>query len=611
MDSELKSIFLKLGEVNKENQNNFYDMSSFDLFGLDSAFSSVRDFVDVYKEKNYSIFNRGSCSWRSFIKADCLELLILTMCSDDNSFRKFIDEILDISSSNVNDDDFFDIDYVIDYLNDLTFSKEKIASWYIKLLEKNNVGMQTSRIFNDPINVNLFSKEQLEIIKKYKKKMSVLAMREYEKFINLSSEDIEFEDVNEKLLFDYMIVNFENEDNDLKEKREKVIEKIVNNIFYASNLQKEFVVRMAAFEKCKKNNLPLVNIVFSDDIDALGSYFSKSNIIDVYDNRLRNINNMKELTKMIDVIEHEVEHYLQSVEFYNGSFSLPAYSLAVNDCLNDYLNLGEYNDYRNNYNYREIEKYARINGLNDACAFISKYYNGDLIFLNEYRENAQFKELQYDSLGYHLDGDNNFESRGFYNIKTMCELFSKEPAILNRYPILKKFFSSNGRLKEWTELSRDYLSLKEDEKVIYSDVCDYLFSNSYLFSNVSFDMAESEDVKLGFISMLKDDLSRKINQLFLIGKKIDKINTNDVKGMDEKKYCYDVFDKYVDSINMEYKFLIDNSLNLDSSSYVENIEDKIRLVLESNFTMYPESKKKLESICNYQKNEVIEDFKKL
>ena len=64
--------------------------------------------------------------------------------------------------------------------------------------------------------------------------------------------------------------------------------------------------------------------------------------------------------------------------------------------------------------------------------------------------------------------------------------------------------------------------------------------------------------------------------------------------MDEKKYCYDVFDKYLDSISMEYKFLVDNSFDLDISSYLEKINSDFKTILDSNFTMYSDSKRKLE-----------------
>lgn len=619
MDNELKSIFLKLNH--RENKKDFYDVFSFDFFGLDGVFDSIRDFVYLYKERNYAIHNRNQSSWRSFLKVDCVELIVLLACSPDNDLEKFIEEIsidrLKFVKDDEDDDlmyevnDFFNINSIVEYLENLNFSKEKIASWYMKLLEKNNTGMQTSRIFNDSRNVNLFSLEQLNEIAKYKKKMARNAMKEYKDFMRIPLSDIEIEDVNEKLLFDYMILNFDNDDEELRKKREKIIEKIVNDVFYASNLQKEFVVRIAALEKCKRNNLPFVNIIFSDDVNAYGSYFSSSNIIDFYDNRLRNASNIKELTKLIDTIEHEVEHYLQHIERYNGVFSLPSYCCTVDNCLNDYLNLHEYDDYSNNYNYREIEKYARVNGTKDACDFISKYYKGDLSFLVEYKENAEFKELQFDSLGYHLDCNNNFESRGIYNIKIMCEYFLRAPNLLGQYPILKKFFSNNGTLKDWQELSKDYFYLKEDEKIIYSDVIDYMFSRVNFLSEVLLEQIKTEDIKGGFISMLKDDLTRKVNQLFLIGRKIDNINTNSVKGMDEKKYCYDVFDKYLDSISMEYKFLVDNLFDLDISSYLEKINSDFKTILDSNFTMYSDSKRKLEEICNYNQNINIDENRKL
>lgn len=626
MYSDLKALFIRLV---RENPN---------FESPERVYSSFSDFVEMYKIKSRATMERLGSSLEDFLEIDCLEECILLRCDSKNKMDEFIEEM---NSEKVHynpseEDDYCDgvysdvdcrnLEDVIENFPNVSFPKEQIAELYIKLLHKNPTFFQSSRVFNDPRMEKLFSEKQLAFIAKYKKKFREVALEHCDTFLSVDEDEFTsaLDSYEEKRMFDYMVLHFDDSDPDICDRIESVVVKIINNIKYSSDLQKEFVLRYAAYQKCKEHGLPMPNLIFFDRYDGLGAHYSKSNIIHIYDARLRRADSIEKFVGLVGTVCHEVEHYLQDYDMANGRFSLAGYSSSVDYCLTDYLDGDEYSDYQNNYRFREVEQYARVNGVKDASNFLRKYYKGDLSFLDDYEQKSILDDSEIESLGYHLDANNNLSSRSSFNVATMIKVFSKAPEILSYYPILQRFFDEYGHLKDWKTLALDYYNASEKDRLVYRDVSEYMFSDPEFLTSVSMELLTSDEAKCGFVSMIQDDLNRKKDKLFLICKKIENMRTDNLKSMDIKKYCYDITDHYLEDLELGYNFL---SSNIDSmkdvvlpngevlsdftTDFFAKLNSELLELSNSNFTMYASSSEKLDRIVNHADKSEVESKPKM
>lgn len=626
MYSDLKALFIRLVRENPHFES------------PERVYSSFSDFVEMYKIKSKASIERIGSSLEDFLDVDCLEECILLRCDSKSKMDEFIEEMnsekvhynsseeTDFCDGVYSDVDCRNLEDVIDNFPNVSFPKEEIAELYIKLLHKNPTFFQNSRVFNDPRMEKLFSEKQLAFIAKYKKKFREVAFEHCDTFLSVDEDEFTsaLDNYEEKRMFDYMALHFEDSDPEISKRIESVVTKIINNIKYSSDLQKEFVLKYAAYQKCREHGIPMPNLLFLDRCDGLGAHYFKSNFIHIYDARLRRADSIKKFFSVISTVCHEVEHYLQDYDMANGRFSLAGYSSSVDYCLTDYLDDDEYSDYRNNYKFREVEQYAMTNGVKDASNFLRKYYNGDLSFLDDYEQKSILDDSEIESFGYHLDANNNFSSRSKFNVATMVKVFSKAPEILNYYPILQRFFDKDGNLKDWKTLALDYYNSSEKERLVYRDISEYMFSNPEFLNSVSMELLTSDEAKRGFISMIQDDLNRKKDKLFLICKKVENMSTDNLKSMDVKKYCYDITDHYLEDLELEYNFLSSNvdsmkeimlpngeSLGDYTTTFLTKLNSELAELSNSNFTMYASSSEKLDRLVNYSTNSVIENKPKL
>ena len=617
MYSELKALLMALSS------------GKYDFQNPESVYNSFDELLNLYKDRSSASLGREGATIDDFLKVDFLEECILMRCDSSDKIKEFLDEVnkYDLSYDANLEEELgsslvykTDGDFLYDFLSGFSkveFPKEKLAKLYIKLLVKNPTFFQKSKIFNDPRMNLFFDAEQLAIIEKYKSKFSSLAFSLAERFFECENDEFDYlEEYEEKRMLDFFELNFNTDDPKIIEKREKIVSKIMHDITHASNLQKEFVLRYAAFLKCRENNLPMVNLVFTDESDVLGTHYSKGNIIAVYrELAVNRANTPEKFTNSLNTICHEVEHYLQDRDMYEGNFTLPGYASTVDRFLNDYYS----NDYRKNYVYREVEQYARINGMRDAGQFVRKYYDGSLTFLDEMEGKVNSNESEIESLGFHLDDYGYLESRGIVNVRTMVEVFSKNPKLLDAYPILKRFFDSNGALKDLSVLTIDYINCSENERLVYRDICEYLFSEQAFLNNTSLEMLSDDIAKVGLVTMIQDDLTRKKDKIFLICDFLEKLNSGSLRAMDIKKYCYDIIDHYVRQIEYGYSYLLENrnSMNNIYSNNGESILDDVNKFLSefdeslvklatSDFSVYGATLARLNNVVNKNYLEEVE-----
>ena len=609
MYSELKALLMVLSS------------GKYDFQNPESVYNSFDELLNLYKDKSSASLGREGATIDDFLKVDFLEECILMRCDSPDKIKEFIEEVnkYNLSYDTVFEEEFgnsivykTDGAFLYGFLSEFSkvdFPKEKLAKLYIKLLVKNPTFFQKSKIFNDPRMKLFFDEEQLAIIEKYKAKFASLAFSLADRFFECENDEFDYlEEYEEKRMLDYFELNFNIDDPRIIEKREKIVAKIMHDITHASNLQKEFVLRYAAFLKCREYNLPMVNLVFTDESDVLGTHYSKGNIIAVYrEIAVNRANTPEKFTRALNTVCHEVEHYLQDRDMFEGNFTLPGYASTVDRFLNDYYN----NDYGKNYVYREVEQYARVNGMRDAGKFVRKYYDGNLTFLDEMERKVNLNESEVESLGFHLDEHGYMESRGIVNVRAMTEVFSKSPQLLEAYPILKRFFDNNGVLKELSVLATDYVNSTEEERLVYRDFCEYLFSEQEFLNNASLEVLSDDNAKIGLLTMIQDDLERKKEKVFLICGFLENLNTGSLRAMDIKKYCYDIIDHYVRQMEYGYSYLLENRNSMnnicsndgrmvldDVNKFLSDFDESLVKLATSDFSMYDATSDRLNNVIN-------------
>ncbi|MBO5376603.1 MAG: hypothetical protein J6A52_07135 [Bacilli bacterium] len=608
MYSDLKSMLLVLNIDRIENKGIFY--------GTDDAYDSLEEFLEIYRERSVGLAQKRSVSLSEYMLSQYLEEGILLKCMGDEAVAEYFDEVDhrdDFVLGRVDGPIDPDMFYVSNRYLKRELPKEKLAKWYIELLKKNPVLMQTSIIFNDPRMNRFFSVEQLEVIASYKEKIKSNAFSFYNVFMKyLNHEIIEIPESRERLMLDYFSLHFDDNDPDVQIKIENLVTAIVNNINDASIYQKEFVLKFVAFDKCKKNNVVMPHINFvSLDFGIGGEHVDNTSIINVSCDQVKYADSIKKFFEVVESINHECEHYLQNLEANNKTNSYRTYVYIIDAVLSSYSSV----DYDDNYFLREVEQEARKHGVLDTVSFMKKYYKKDSSFIDKIAKKKMENYSDFQSYEYHLDRNGMLESRSIINISALRDVVSKAPHLVSEYPLLNKIFNIDGSMKSVEEFALSYYDANLEERRIMSDALEYICSSPKLLSNISLEQFTSDKAKIGFVTMITDDFEKKKERVFLVNEKINDTNGDSLASYDRKKFLYGIADDCADSLLRDYNFLakslnsmellmVQNGEPLSSimSNYLNVSLNKLSSILSDNSSFYPETKTKLNNLVSTRGN---------
>lgn len=608
MYSDLKSMLLVLNIDRIENKGIFY--------GTDDAYDSLEEFLEIYRERSVGLAQKRSVSLSEYMLSQYLEEGILLKCMGDDAVAEYFDEVDhrdDFVLGRVDGPIDPDMFYVSNRYLKKELPKEKLAKWYIELLKKNPVLMQTSIIFNDPRMNRFFSEEQLEVIASYKEKIKSNAFSFYNVFMRyLNHEIIEIPESRERLMLDYFSLHFDDNDPDVQVKIENLVTAIVNNINDASIYQKEFVLKFVAFDKCKKNNVVMPHINFvSLDFGIGGEHVDNTSIINVSCDQVKYADSIKKFFEVVESINHECEHYLQNLDANNKTNSYRTYVYIIDAVLSSYSSV----DYDDNYFLREVEQEARIHGVLDTVSFMKKYYKKDSSFIDKIAKKKMENYSDFQSYEYHLDRNGMLESRSIINISALRDVVSKAPHLVSEYPLLNKIFNIDGSMKSVEEFALSYYDANLEERRIMSDALEYICSSPKLLSNISLEQFTSDKAKIGFVTMITDDFEKKKERVFLVNEKINDTNGDSLASYDRKKFLYGIADDCADSLLRDYNFLakslnsmellmVQNGEPLSSimSNYLNVSLNKLSSILSDNSSFYPETKTKLNNLVSTRGN---------
>ena len=201
-----------------------------------------------------------------------------------------------------------------------------------------------------------------------------------------------------------------------------------------------------------------------------------------------------------------------------------------------------------------------------------------------------------------MDYVGKIESRGQFNIKALIDVVSKKPKVLEKYPIFKKFFNNDGTMKTIEILAKDYHASSDEEKLIYSDLIEYLFTSTKLLSSLDLSLFSDDLSKIGFLEMLKFDVEKKLNKLVFVSENLNNLPNNSSLCMDVKKFYYEIADLYSSSVEDEYVFLenvtgtfVDT---LELKEFLEESREKIKSISNGDLFLYSGTSERLNRIVS-------------
>lgn len=187
-----------------------------------------------------------------------------------------------------------------------------------------------------------------------------------------------------------------------------------------------------------------------------------------------------EIERLLFVASHECEHYFQHFDCKNGILNLKSYYMVIREITGNSKN----DEYSKNYNYKQIENQANINGWGFVGTFLAQYGYGNGEKKGRFR--AWLQASARDSISFQKKDKSMIIED--YNISTLIDECYKHPSYIDKYPILKRFFESEktskrkGCLKDVSVLIDDYNKLprnmqaSHEEQQIYREFFYYLFN---------------------------------------------------------------------------------------------------------------------------------------
>ena len=179
------------------------------------------------------------------------------------------------------------------------------------------------------------------------------------------------------------------------------------------------------------------------------------------------------LSKLLECVCHETEHAIQDYKSKNNPNSVVGYEFAVYNLLFRHYKTEEYNPYKDNYRYSDIEKDAEIKGYQYASSI---YYQ-----LGHPEKAKELKDIKRNSFNirafeyeYIKDENGYLVPKETYNVTHMNAIMQKHPEYIMEYPVLKQTYHKDGTVKSFEEmLATDIKANDSDYYRIYADYLTY------------------------------------------------------------------------------------------------------------------------------------------
>ena len=440
-----------------------------------------------------------------------------------NSFENRKNSFKNPALMNARDELTIDIfeNEVIKLLEKNPHTKEEIQTLYdVKNLYTSFLGKSPeilieSRLIKSPYSEILFF-DNKEMIVRYKNKLNKTAGDGYKKFIKgetlTKQESLYF--------FKYLSARLEDANERFSNIFKNTVKKILESEEDVDIFGKEFLIKFAAHEKCKKLGLevPPIYITTKDLYHQKpptfnGVYYGLGTISINYQLLNKNGNEqycefgVKNKTKWIQTIHHELQHYKQDKSLRGNEFNLSAWNYIISNILSVYLSDENYDEYMTNYKFRGMEREANAVGWRETAEFLNTYSPN---FDKEVKA-AKYMAVQtkrVEKYGINKEkNDQNFIRLVVtekYTFENLSRIIKDNPYLLDTYRILRLFFDQNG-LKDFKTIIREFSKQKGNAINIinfYKEIFSYYLIKTNLFDVNLRDLTDKE--KLDFYGMVSE-----------------------------------------------------------------------------------------------------------
>ena len=389
------------------------------------------------------------------------------------------------------------------------------------------------------------------------------------------------------LLFRYLTANINDNFDLFSNVFKNTIKKILELNGNVSIYGKEFLMKFIGYEKCQKLGLeiPPMYITSIHIFDKTKPDFNGLHYADTISINYELLNHdgnkeyvefgVKNLTKWIQTINHELQHYKQNVDMQKGKFSLSAWNYIKSSILRTYLSKKDFNEYMINYKFVETEREANILGWQETASFLNTYSPH---FQNEIKEATALSTQTLQTAKYGMKKNDNNKQSIFgiekYNIEHISKIIKENPHLLQQYKQLNLIFNQNG-VKDLNTLIKEYTYILSNNKGKEKEVNDF-YNEVFSYYFIRLDMSKinlnnlSNKEQFNMFGIISDLYKRECESL--------KDMMDVFKTQDKRKNWFDTINRIklfelvgLDRIRRIKKYYSYLSKNI---KYIESIKEK-------------------------------------
>ena len=201
------------------------------------------------------------------------------------------------------------------------------------------------------------------------------------------------------------------------------------------------------------------------------------------------------------VVCHEARHAKQEIEVKTSKSKL-SFEMASHMLLKKYLNTKDYDMYKVNYRYCDIEIDAERSGFFNAAVILARLNRPDLSFIQCEKEAKYLKKRNYYECMINKDGKRMSSDQ--FIVENLNNIIKKHPEELKRYKVLENFYKPNGSSKPFINM----LTEKADQS----------FANRSIFDSfINYGIAKGELEKIKLKKITKEEKTkvfRSLSQIF-------------------------------------------------------------------------------------------------
>jgi hypothetical protein len=159
---------------------------------------------------------------------------------------------------------------------------------------------------------------------------------------------------------------------------------------------------------------------------------------------------------LLKTINHEARHAVQSYDCRKNR-SKKSYEMAKRILFSEHLSTKEYNQYKENYRFEDIERDAEKVGYHKSIVMINRLFSDDK---NKAKEiDCRLRSIEQEEknrrafpFSYIKNSDNTISFCEDFNFKNLVSIIKDNPNYVVEFPVFQSLFELNGHLKKFNTI---------------------------------------------------------------------------------------------------------------------------------------------------------------